>query len=192
VNARRAPQMKQRSALRQTGCLLLKRRHIASTKTSMKISRIVIVSIALLVPQPAAAGRNPAAERAWKPFFASFRAAVQRRDREALKKMMVKDFYFSGGGGDDNQDGDMRDDAFNFWDKPYIRGWEALGRTLRLGTAPTAAWWNCSSTTRCIGRVSPPAANSRRVINRASIDWLAFFEFREGHWYCTSFSECCD
>jgi hypothetical protein len=157
----------------------------------MKFARIFIL-IALVIPNTALAQRNLATERAWRPFFASFRAAVQKRDRQALKKMMVKDFYFSGGGGDDNHDGDMRDDAFIFWEDSHTRGWEALERTLRRGVAPTAAWWDDGAKPKYVGRVSPPAANNRRVINRASIDWLVFFEFRNGSWYCTSFSQCCD
>ena len=158
----------------------------------MKISRIVIVSIVLLVPQAAIAQRNLAAEKAWGPFFVSFRAAVHKRDRQALRKMMVKDFYFSGGGGDDNHDGDMRDDAFKFWDEPHTQGWPAFQRILNRGVAATAAWWNKGADGKYPSKVSPPAANSRRVINRASIPWLAFFEFRNGRWYCTSFSQCCD
>jgi hypothetical protein len=130
-------------------------------------------------------------ERAWPAFFAKFRHAVHRRDRKALQEMLVKDFYFSGGGGDDNHDGDLRDDASKFWDDN--KGWEAFDRTLAKGTAPTARWWDDSGK-RFPGRIAPPAANVRRNTAgpRPKIDWLAFFEFRNGRWYCTSFSECCD
>ena len=133
------------------------------------------------------------AERAWPAFFVKFRAAVKRRDRSAIKEMMVKDFYFSGGGGDDNHDGDSRDEAFAYWDDQHFIGWKALDRTLAGGTVPTARWWgNSADGKRYPSRVAPPAANIRRNIDRARIDWLAFFEFRNGRWYCTSFSECCD
>jgi len=132
-----------------------------------------------------------AAERAWPAFFSKFRAAVNRRDHKGVKEMMVKDFYFSGGGGDDNHDGDSRDEAFVYWDEN--KGWEALDRTLGKGTAPTARWWDDGGK-RFPGRIAPPAANVRKNTAGPSptIDWLAFFEFRDGRWYCTSFSECCD
>jgi hypothetical protein len=50
--------------------------------------------------------QQAAADRAWPEFFNAFRTAVHNRDRAALKRLMVRDFFFSGGGGDDNLDGD--------------------------------------------------------------------------------------
>lgn len=158
----------------------------------MIVFQISLICVALLMPQHATAQaqENAAAERAWPSFFTAFRDAVKRRDRAALKEMMVQDFYFSGGGGDDNHDGDRRDDAFKFWDDPLNHGWEAWDKTLRLGSVPTARWWKTDN--KYPGRVSPPAANVKRNIDRASVGWLAFFEFRDGRWACTSFSQCCD
>jgi hypothetical protein len=158
----------------------------------MRLSRITFLVIALLVPQLVAAQRNAAAQRAWKPFLSAFNVAIKKRDREALKRMMVRDFYFSGGGGDDNHDDDSRDEAFAFWDEPYTRGWKAFDKVLAHGSVPMAAWWDHGAKREHPSRIAPPAANIRKVIDRAGIDWLAIFEFRDGRWYCTSFSQCCD
>src|SRR6266566_6924567 len=83
------------------------------------------------------AAQKAVAERAWPSFFKSFRAAVARRDREALKTLMVRDFFFSGGGGDDNHDGDTRDDAFRYWDDPQVHGWQAFDKALAKGAVPS-------------------------------------------------------
>jgi hypothetical protein len=158
----------------------------------MKVSRITVLLLISLAPHPILAQRNGAANREWKPFFSAFRAAVKKRDREALKKMMVRDFYFSGGGGDDNQDGDSRDEAFQFWDNSHVRGWKAFDKVLAQGTVPMAAWWDDGERRKYVSRVAPPAANIRRNMKRAAIDWYAIFEFRDGRWYCTVFNQCCD
>ncbi len=152
----------------------------------MKLSRILIVLILIVAPNTFAANNKLAAERAWKPFFTAFRAAVRKRDRVALRKMMSSDFFSSPG----NDAG--IDAAFQYWDDPHIRGWQAFNRVLNEGTVPIAAWWDHGTKRKYITRIAPPAANVRRNIDRAVIDWYAFFEFRDGRWYCTIFSECCD
>jgi hypothetical protein len=130
------------------------------------------------------------AERAWPLFFKNFRAAVSKRDRDALRKMMVRDFFFSGGGGDDNHDGDTRDDAFHFLDEPQVHGWQAFDKAIAKGAVPTPPNSGPDGK-RYYSRVAPPAA--RHTSNLATAPpWMAYFEFRDGHWYCTSFSECCD
>jgi hypothetical protein len=158
----------------------------------MKASRITVLLLILLAPHIVTAQKDDAAERAWEPFFNSFRAAVKSRDRKALKKMMTRDFYFSAGGGDDDHDGDTRDEAFEFWDDKHVRGWEALDRILAQGTVPMASWWDGGRKRKFASRVAPPAANVRRNMKRAGVEWYAVFEFRGGQWYCTIFNECCD
>ena len=77
----------------------------------MRLSVILLLIFA--APRAdAAATRKAEADRAWPSFYASFRDAVRRRDREALRRMMPAGFAYSDGGGDDNGDGDSRDDAF--------------------------------------------------------------------------------
>lgn len=156
----------------------------------MKTSRVVLLTLTLLAPHLCVARPHSAAERAWKPFFAAFRAAAARRDRAALRKMMAPDFFTSGGVGDDNGDGDSRDETFDFWDEPLTRGWEALNRVLAQGVVPnttlTAPGHSGPS------KVAPPLANNRRAMRRASLDWYAVFRFSEGRWYCVTFVQCCD
>jgi hypothetical protein len=106
--------------------------------------------------------------------------------------MMGKDFFTSNGVGDSNQDGDFRDEAFEFWDEPSTRGWEAFHKVLAQGAAPAAKWWNHFERSKYVRRVAPPAANVRRNIQRSLIHWYAIFEFRQGRWYCTVFAICCD
>ena len=170
---------------------------------SMKLLSILILTSALLAPQPShaqgqrrAPGRQRAqleasAERAWPSFFTAFRAAVRGRDRAALKEMMAPDFLFSLGGGESS--GDMRVQAFAFWDAHDGRGWKALDRVVAQGAVPQARWWNRGALPERPSRVAPAAANRRGDIERERVDWYAVFVFREdGRWYCEVFQECCD
>ena len=103
---------------------------------------------------------------------------------------MVRDFFFSGGGGDDNHDGDFRDDAFKYWDDAQVKGWRAFDRALAQGAVP-APPEPAEDGKKYQSRVAPPSARSTKNLSTAP-PWLAYFQFRDGHWYCTSFSECCD
>ena len=152
----------------------------------MKRSRLLILAIFLLGSSTYAANDRLDAERAWKPFLSAFRTAVKKRDRAALRRMMSPDFFSSPG----NSPG--IDAAFQLWDENNGERWRALNRILTQGTAPMAGWWDHGAKRKYITRIAPPAANVRRNIDRARIDWYAFFEFRDGRWYCTIFSECCD
>lgn len=158
----------------------------------MKRTLLVALSLALLLllPQAAGAQRASAAERAWGPFFRAFRAAVQRRDREALRGMMARDFYFHSSGSDENGDEDTRDEALDFWSEPRVGGWEALEKVLAAGSVPNRAMREPGN--RRPSRVAPPAANNRRAIESNSFEWYAVFEFRGGRWYCTTFNQCCE
>lgn len=152
----------------------------------MKRALVVVLTLLVLAPHAASAGREEAAaERAWKPFFAAFRDAAKRRDRVALKEMMAEEFFTSGGVGGG------RDEAFAFWDEPNTRGWEALERTLAKGVVTYTYMRDPKDKTPM--RVAPPAANVRRSILKGDVDWYAIFEFRaDGRWRCTVFAQCCD
>jgi len=152
----------------------------------MKLSRLLLVAFLFIAPTAYATSDRVAAERAWKPFFTAFRVAVKKRDRAALRNMMSSDFYSSPG----NDAG--IDAAFRICDEKNGERWRAFNAILNQGTVPMAAWWDRGAKRKYITRVAPPAANVRRNIDRAWIDWYALFEFRHGHWYCTIFSECCD
>jgi hypothetical protein len=148
----------------------------------------VALSLLLLVPGAAAAKKRADAAREWRPFIAAFRAAVKRRDRESLKRMMSPDFFTTGGGVEGEE---SRDGAFAFWEGPEVRGWEALERTLAAGTVHYTYMRDVRD--RTSKRVAPPAANVRREIVRQSFGWYAIFEFgADGRWYCTVFAQCCD
>jgi hypothetical protein len=152
----------------------------------MKLSGILVSLVLLFASNTLAADKRLAAERAWKPFFTTFRSAVKKRDRVALRKMMSADFFSSGG----NDSGPEA--AFKFWDDSHVRGWKAFNKVLNQGTVPMAAWWDSGRKRKYISRVCPPAANLRKNIEGVAIDWYAIFEFRDGRWYCTIFNQCCD
>lgn len=156
----------------------------------MKRAQILALPLLLLLPPAAAGQRVTAAGRAWRPFITAFRAAVKRRDREALRRMMARDFYYHSSGGDENGDEDTRDEAFDFWDERRVGGWEALEKVLAQGAVPNTAMREPGN--RKPSRVAPPIANSRRAIESNSFEWYAVFEFREGRWYCTVFNQCCE
>lgn len=156
----------------------------------MKSIRLLALALALLAPQAASAQKSAAAERAWRPFFNAFRAAVKRRDRAALKGMMARDFHYHSSGGDENGDDDTREEALEFWAEPRVGAWEALERTLAQGAVPNTAMREPGNTRP--SRLAPPVANSRRAIQKVSFEWYALFEFMDGRWYCTAFAQCCD
>ena len=152
----------------------------------MKLSRIILISLLFFIPQTIYAQRKIVAAAAWKPFFTAFRAAVKNRDRDTLRKMMPSDFFSSAG----NNAGPEA--AFQFWDDPNVRGWEAFTKALARGTVPIGAWWDAGDKRKYISRVAPPAANIRRNMKLQRVDWYAVFEFRDDRWYCTIFNQCCD
>ncbi len=158
----------------------------------MRLSFILLLFLAAPAPAAgAAATRKAEADRAWPSFYASFRDAVGRRDREALKGMLAPDVDYSDGAGDENHDGDGRDDAFGYWDEGRGRGWKAFERLLRGGAVPGRGRMGSHNGTP--QRVAPPAINRRVDVIKGRIAWYAVFEFREGRrWYCTVFKECCD
>jgi hypothetical protein len=156
----------------------------------MKLLKMVIVVLALVAPPISAAQTTSASERAWRPFFAAFREAVKKRDRDALTKMMSRDFYYLSSGGDENDNADTRDETFEYWETSGMGVWEAFDTVLAQGTVRNTAMREPGS--RRPSRIAPPMANSRRAIKSRSFDWYAVFEFRGGHWYCIAFTECCE
>jgi hypothetical protein len=155
----------------------------------MKLSKVIMLALVLLVPHIGAA-QTTRANQAWKPFIAEFTAAVKSRDREALSKLMARDFYYLSSGGDENSNEDTRDEAFEYWETSGVGAWEARDKFLDQGTAENTAMREPCN--RRPSRVAPPIANSRRAIKNRSFPWYAVFEFRNGRWYATAFTECCD
>lgn len=156
----------------------------------LALALVLAANQSLVAQSRGTPGEKARADRAWPSFFKAFQAAVNKRDRAALKKMMVRDFFFSGGSGDDNHDADARDDAFKFLDDPQVHGWRAFDKALARGAVSVAPNPDGEGK-KYYARVAPPAA--RNITNLATgPPWIAYFEFRDGVWYCTSFSECCD
>ena len=157
----------------------------------MKLSRVAVLIVALMSSQICLAQTETArANRAWKPFFASLRAAVKRRDKDALAKLMSHDFYYLSSGGDENQNEDTRDEAFEYWEGSGVGAWEALDKALEMGTVVNTAWREPDNDRP--SRVAPPVANNRRAIKNHAFGWYAVFEFRDKQWYLTAFVECCE
>ena len=156
----------------------------------MKLSRVTILMVAVLVTADVCMAQATSRDQAWKPFFAAFRAAVKKRDRPALSKMMARDFYYLSSGGDENGDQDTRDEAFEYWESTGIGALDALEKILAQGTVANTAMREPGS--RGLSRIAPPIANNRRAIRNRSFDWYAVFEHRNGRWYWIALNECCD
>ena len=157
----------------------------------MKYSRLIILGLAiLLAPHIVDAQTSRRANQAWKPFFASVRAAVQKRDKNALMKMMSRDFYYLSSGGDENDNQDTRDEAFDYWATSQAGSWEVLDKTLAAGVVNNTQMREPDNTNP--SRVAPPLANDKTAITNRSFEWYAVFEFRKNRWYFTAFTECCE
>ncbi|MEK6280226.1 MAG: hypothetical protein AABN95_07700 [Acidobacteriota bacterium] len=155
----------------------------------MKYTKVIILALAFLAPQVSIAQTSSRAERAWKPFFASVRTAIKKRDKNALMKMMDREFYYLSSGGDENDNQDTRDEAFEYWETSG-GSWDALEKALAAGAVPNIAMREPGN--RRPSRVAPPLANNRRAISNRSFEWYAVFEFKNNRWYFTAFTECCE
>lgn len=155
----------------------------------MKVLRCLCVMVVLIAPSVSEA-QTKSADRAWKPFLTNISAAVKKRDQAGLSKWMARDFYYLSSGGDENGNNDSRDEAFEYWQNAQPGAWEALEKVLAAESAVNTAHRNPES--RWPSRVAPALANDQRAIKERSFDWYAVFEFRNGRWYLTSFTECCE
>jgi hypothetical protein len=156
----------------------------------MKYSRVIVLALALMSPQVSFAQTSARANRAWKPFFASVRAAVRKRDKNALMKLMSRDFYYLSSGGDENGNNDTRDEAFDYWTTAEVGSWEALDKALTAGAVLNTEMREPDNLRP--SRVAPPQANDKAAISNRTFPWYAVFEFRSNRWYFTGFTECCE
>lgn len=165
----------------------------------MNRPQIFILSLTFLIPLASSAQKRPtnawdtvarqhassnaAAEKDWPSFLASLRAAVQKRDRAALSKMMKPDFIFDCCDNmDENNNGETRDEAFRRWDKFPKVGWAALNRLLAQGVVPASATWTSNNGRSKPNLIAPPSANSKKYRGP-----VADFEWRNGRWWFVSF-----
>jgi len=150
---------------------------------NMKHILVIILLVVLLAPCASYAQKSSnsqriaAAEQAWKVFIPRFRAAVNRRDRDALRQMMTAEFLYSFGGNLD------RDEALEYWDKSDARAWEAFARVLAKGAVSSWRAMQRIPDNPVASRIAPPAARKRGYVA-----WRATFEYGEdGQWRCTAF-----
>jgi hypothetical protein len=100
----------------------------------MKKTRTLSLMLFLLIPSLAFAQTsrsvNATANKSWQTFWRQFSAAVNKKDRAALKGLMVseKDFDTGGAGG-------TRDDAIQELDR--LHGWRDLQKSIASGTEPS-------------------------------------------------------
>jgi len=116
-----------------------------------------------------------AARKAWPAFFAKFRAAVGKRDREALTGMMAKDF---------NGPPHTPEEAFKEWDDPKIGGWAKLSRALAQGAVMAGPPEEGDPAQERPSMIAPPTAERSKSYH----GWSAAFVFEaDGKWYCIQF-----
>jgi hypothetical protein len=156
---------------------------IASVVVNMKHFVVIILLVTVLAPGVSNAQRVSvprkiaAAERAWKVFFPRFRTAVRRRDRVALRQMMIPEFLYSFGGNLD------RDEALEAWDRSDSRAWQAFARVLAKGAISSRRAMQRIPENPVLSRIAPPAARKRGYTA-----WRATFEYGEdGQWRCIAF-----
>jgi hypothetical protein len=100
-------------------------------------------------------------------FYKEFRAAIAKRDRAALKSCMVKNFLFTL---EEFEEADPRDAAFKEWDRPEVKGWEAMDRILTKGSRQDPMVPSLM--------VAPP----EWVTDPHYVDYRVGFERRDGVW----------
>jgi len=130
----------------------------ARTKSSS-----LLITLALVLTAGAVSAQNKtdsAANRAWASFYAQFTAAVNKKDRVALKKMMAGNFA-------DDSGGLNASEWLRFIDENERKGsWRDLQKSFARGTIVNKEW------------------PSKGVPTRITRDKFYYFEFRkDGKWY---------
>src|SRR5262249_30993171 len=130
----------------------------------MRPHYLVPILLLFLAPIPSfaqtSASTTTAANRSWPSFWRQFTAAINKKDRATLRKMMPKDFYDGGGGS-------TPDEWLKFIDENARNGsWRDLQRSVGRGTVID----------RDFGKEGIPT--------RVTKDKAYYFEFRKDKtWY---------
>ena len=130
----------------------------------MKTHRILAMVFLLLAPSAAFAqtsrATNAAANRSWQSFWHQITAAINKKDRAALRKMMPNDFFDGGGGL-------TRSEWLQFIDKNERNGsWRDLRRSMAGGARIHRTW------------------SAKGVPTKVTRDNGYYFEYRrDGKWY---------
>jgi hypothetical protein len=97
----------------------------------MAKARIMLVLFLLFVPSLTFAQKSrsnwAAANASWQQFYTAFRAAVNKRDRAAMLRMMPDDFFDGGGGATASEwlqfiDGNARNGSWRDLQKSFAQG----------------------------------------------------------------------
>lgn len=126
-------------------------------------SSYLLIMLALVLAAGAVSAQNKtdsAANRAWASFWRQFTAAVNKKDRVALKQMMAGNFA-------DDSGGLNATEWLQFIDENERKGsWRDLQKSFARGTIVNKEW------------------PSKGVPTRITRDKFYFFEFRkDGKWY---------
>ncbi len=130
----------------------------------MAKTRILFLLFFLLVPSLTFAQTSrsnwAAANASWQSFYTVFRAAVNKRDRAAMLRMMPDDFFDGGGGG-------TASEWLQFIDENAKNGsWRDLQKSFAQGTVTNRNW------------------SSKGIPTRVTKDNGYYFEFRrDKKWY---------
>ena len=130
----------------------------------MTKTRILFLLFFLLVPSLTFAQNSSsnwtAANASWQSFYTAFRAAVDKRDRAAMLRMMPGDFFDGGGGG-------TASEWLQFIDGSAKNGsWRDLQKSFAQGTVINRNW------------------SSKGIPTRVTKDNGYYFEFRrDKKWY---------
>jgi hypothetical protein len=112
----------------------------------MTKARILLLLFLLVVPALTFAQESrsnwTAANASWQKFYTAFRAAVNKRDRAAMLRMMPDDFFDGGGG-------QTAGEWLQFIDDNAKNGsWRDLQKSFAQGTVINRAWSKKGTPTR--------------------------------------------
>ncbi len=133
-------------------------------KKKMKTAWILSLVLLLLAPYATFAqtslATNKAANRSWPSFWRQLSAAINKKDRAALRKMMPDDFFDGGGGSTPSE-------WLQFIDQNERKGsWKDLQKSIARGTVVNKNW------------------PSKGIPTRVTRDNGYYFEFRKDKkWY---------
>jgi hypothetical protein len=159
-----------------------------------KIKRIIIfiVTLTVLCASPGIAQRQGGqrsvspqrvgitgrAAQSWRTFYSAFRLAVRRRDRAALRRMMINEFTFSFGDEANASEAFAHFDNPNNYTSPNGRrrtGWTVLDQVLARGVRPD------------VDNMRSGTYNPSYIASGGNIGCRAGFEFVGGRWRWTYF-----
>lgn len=129
------------------------------TKTLILLLLLFLLGPSLTFAQKSRPNR-PKANAAWQSFYTAFRAAVNKRDHAAMRRMTADDFFDGGGGGTPGE-------WLQFIDQNSKNGsWRDLQRSFAQGTVINRRW------------------SSKGIPTRVTKDNRYYFEFRrDKKWY---------